>query len=100
MDILKNIIKLIKKYNTIIIHGHQHPDGDCLGSQMGLRDIILNTYPNKTVYVVGEESEYISFLGKPDTIVDDVFKGALSIVVDLANSERASDDRYKLADYS
>lgn len=100
MDNLKNIIKLIKKFNTIIIHGHQHPDGDCLGSQMGLKDIILSTYPNKNVYVVGEESEYISFLGKPDIIGDDVFKGSLSIIVDLANSERASDDRYKLACYS
>lgn len=97
---MKEILKLIKKYNTIIIHGHQNPDGDCLGSQIGLKDIIKTTFPKKEVYVVGENSEYVSFIGNVDTISDDKFKGALSIIVDLANAERCSDDRYKLADFS
>ena len=97
---MKEILKKIKKYNTIIIHGHEHPDGDCLGSQLGLKDIIKTTFPNKNVYVVGEVSDYISFLGDVDIISDDIFKGALSIIVDLANEERCSDKRFKLADYS
>lgn len=98
MATLKDILKKIKQYNTIIIHGHQHPDGDCLGSQLGLKDIIKSTYPKKEVYVVGETSDYVSFIGNVDEVSDDKFNGALSIIVDLANSERASDDRYKLAD--
>ncbi|MGM9971650.1 MAG: bifunctional oligoribonuclease/PAP phosphatase NrnA [Anaeroplasmataceae bacterium] len=97
---MKNILKAIKKYNTIIIHGHEHPDGDCLGSQKGLKDIIKTKFPNKNVYVVGENSEYLSFLGEVDVISDDTYKGALAIVVDLANSERASDKRFTLADYT
>lgn len=97
---MEQILKKIKEYNTIIIHGHKRPDGDCLGSQFGLKDIIKESFPEKNVYVVGETSDYVSFLGTPDTISDDVFKGALSIIVDLANSDRISDDRYTLSDYT
>lgn len=97
---LKDIIKKIKLYNTIIIHGHQHPDGDCLGSQIGLKEIIKTTYPNKEVYIVGEDSDYLSFLGETDKISDDKYKGALAIIVDLANEDRISDDRHKFADYT
>ena len=98
MNIIKEIIKKIKVYNTIIIHGHEHPDGDCLGSQLGLKDIIKTTYPNKEVYVVGENSDLLQFLGKVDVISDDKFNGALSIIVDLANADRASDKRYTMAE--
>lgn len=97
MATLKDIIKKIKAYDRIIIHGHQRPDGDCLGSQLGLKDIIKTTYPKKEVYITGENSDYLSFLGKTDEVSDDMFSGALSIIVDLANSERASDTRYKMA---
>ena len=96
---LKDILKKIKQYNTIIIHGHEHPDGDCLGSQFGLKNIIKTTYPNKAVYAVGEDSDYLSFLGPTDKISDDVYNGALVIIVDLANEARISDKRHKLAEF-
>ena len=38
---LKNIIELIEKYDSIVIFGHVNPDGDCYGAQVGLREIIL-----------------------------------------------------------
>lgn len=53
------ILKKIKEYNTIIIHGHIRPDGDCYGSQYGLKNIIKESFPHKNVYVVGQESDYI-----------------------------------------
>lgn len=96
----EEIINKIKEYNTIIIHGHEHPDGDCLGSQIGLKEIIKANFPEKNVYVVGENSLYLSFLGVVDEILDDTFKNALSIIVDLANMDRASDKRFSLSDYS
>lgn len=96
---MKEIIKKIKKYNTIIIHGHERPDGDCLGSQIGLKDIIKSTWPDKNVYIVGENSDYLSFLGKTDEVSDSLYEGALAIVVDLANKDRASDKRFDKADY-
>lgn len=90
------IIKKIKEYNRIIIHGHQRPDGDCYGAQFGLKSIIQNSFPNKEVYVVGETSDFVSFVGTPDMIEDSLYEGALSIVVDTATEERISDKRYSL----
>ncbi|MFA7588837.1 MAG: bifunctional oligoribonuclease/PAP phosphatase NrnA [Acholeplasmataceae bacterium] len=90
------ILNKIKEYETIIIHGHKRPDGDCYGAQFGLKDIIKNSFPQKRVYVVGEVSDFVSFLGNIDTIDDSVYNGALSIVVDTAVVNRISDKRYAL----
>ena len=51
------------------------------------------------MYVVGETAEYVKFIGEVDTISDDVFKGALSIVVDTASADRVADQRFNLSDY-
>lgn len=95
MKILKQIYNKIKQYKTIIIHGHIRPDGDCYGAQFGLKNMIQNTFPDKKVYVVGQTSEYVSFVGTPDEIDDQTYVGALSIVVDTATADRISDQRYK-----
>lgn len=91
------ILNKIKKYNTIIIHGHKRPDGDCYGSQFGLKDIIKTSFPEKKVYVVGQKSSYVDFIGEMDVIKDETYKGALAIVVDTAIEDRISEPRYKLA---
>jgi phosphoesterase RecJ-like protein len=93
------ILEKIKEYNRIIIHKHIRPDGDCYGAGFGLKAIIQESFPNKEVYVVGETADYVKFIGEVDTISDDLFKGALSIVVDTASSDRVADQRFKLADY-
>lgn len=93
------IYKLIKKYNKIIIHGHIRPDGDCYGAQFGLKSIIKTSFPEKEVYVVGEKSEFVNFIGEIDTIEDEKYKNALVIVVDTANKDRISDQRYNLGEY-
>ncbi len=41
----------LENNNTIAISGHIHPDGDCVGSCLGLCTYILDNYPNKTVDV-------------------------------------------------
>ena len=35
--IYNEILEKIKQYDTIIIHRHIRPDGDCIGSQRGLK---------------------------------------------------------------
>jgi len=94
MQVLNEILTKIKEYERIIIHGHTRPDGDCYGAQFGLKDIIVNSFPKKEVYVVGETANYVSFVGTPDIIEDSLYEGALSIVVDTATSSRISDQRY------
>ena len=91
---MKRILDKIKSYETIIIHGHKRPDGDCYGSQFGLKNIIKTSFPQKQVYVVGEKSDFVSFLGDIDQIEDKTYDQALAIVVDTATKDRISDPRY------
>ena len=49
------ILNKIKEYDTIIIHRHIRPDGDCIGSQRALKEAIQLNFPNKMVYAVGDE---------------------------------------------
>ncbi len=93
------LLEKIEAYDKIIIHGHKRPDGDCYGSQLGLKGIIKASFPSKLVYVVGERCEYVSFLGEMDEITDDMYENALVIVVDTAVSDRISDQRYSKASY-
>lgn len=90
------VYQKVKEYQTIIIFGHKRPDGDCYGSQNGLKDIIKSTFPMKSVFVVGEKVDNLSFIGQMDQIEDDIFPQALAIVVDTATRDRISDSRYKL----
>ena len=51
---LDAIFEQIKKYNRIIIHRHQRPDPDAIGSQVGLASILRASFPYKEVAVVGK----------------------------------------------
>ncbi|MDX9691913.1 MAG: bifunctional oligoribonuclease/PAP phosphatase NrnA [Acholeplasmataceae bacterium] len=93
---MQRILNKIKSYDTIIIHGHKRPDGDCYGSQFGLKNIIIESFPQKKVYVVGEKSDFVDFVGQIDQVTDDMYQDALSIVVDTAVQDRISDIRYTL----
>lgn len=95
-------LDLIKTYDTIIIHRHSNPDGDAIGSQVGLKHIILANFPDKKVYIVGDDPKRYGFIedSTPDTIDDDVYKGALAIVLDTSAKSLISDGRYTLADKS
>lgn len=92
------IIKAIKKYETIIIHRHVRPDPDAYGSQGGLAEIIKASFPGKKVYTVGKEEPSLNYLHRLDTIPNETYEGALVIVTDTANMERIDDGRYKLGD--
>src|SRR5690625_2066678 len=95
---LQQIIDMINKYDTIIIHRHVRPDADAIGSQCGLKEMIQLTFPNKKVFAVGEEDPSLHFLARMDQIEDGLYEGALVIVCDTANTERISDERYKLGE--
>ncbi len=96
---LTQIHNKIEEYKKIIILPHGRPDGDCMGTAFGLKDIITNTYPQKTVYISGEEADYTKFLGDVDTLEDEEFKGALVIAVDTGNEARIADQRYNQGDF-
>lgn len=98
LEIKKEILKKIEEYEKIIIVRHVRPDGDCIGSSLGLRDILRESFPNKKIYSFGKtKAEFLNFIGKEDEQKDSsIYKDALIIAVDTANCDRIDDDNYKL----
>ena len=92
-------IKLIESYDTIIIHRHSKPDGDALGAQIGLNELIRDNYPKKRVYKVGDAAGRYSFIegSVMEDIPDSAYDGALAVVLDLSSENLVSDERWKLA---
>ena len=61
---------------------------------MRISRIVKTSFPEKKVYVTGEEAESLKFLYRMDDIADDTYEDALVIVCDTANEARVSDQRY------
>ena len=94
----QQILDKIESYNTIIVSRHIRPDGDAIGSTKGLVKILRDTYPDKKIYLVNEDfSNYLSFLGGEDTVSDEVYDGALQIVIDTGTKDRISNSNFKKA---
>ena len=95
----EQVLKAIADHEVIIIHRHTNPDGDALGSQIGLKHIILANFPGKTVYTVGDEAGRYAFMADSvmDEITDEVYEDALAIILDTSARKLISDDRYDKA---
>lgn len=93
-------LELLKKYDTVIIHRHTNPDGDAMGSQIGLKNLLLDNFPEKKVYAVGDGAGRFSFMDGSvmDEIPYETYKGALAVILDSAEHSLVSDDRYTLAE--
>lgn len=94
------LLEKIKRYDTVIIHRHKQPDGDAIGSQVGLKLILKENFPEKNIYAVGDDPKRYSFVegSLMDQIEDEVYKNALAIVLDTSATHLISDDRYKTAE--
>ena len=88
MNIFKQIYKKIKKYNKIVIARHVGADPDALGSTLGLKEAILNTFPNKQVYVVGAPAARHKYIGELDKFTNDLYENSLLIVLDTPDIKR------------
>ncbi len=95
----EKVLELIKKYDTVIIHRHKKPDGDAIGSQIGLKNIIKDNFPSKRVYAVGDHAGRYSFIdgSDMDEIPDEIYSDALAIILDTSAFALISDERYKTA---
>ncbi|MBQ3029197.1 MAG: bifunctional oligoribonuclease/PAP phosphatase NrnA [Lachnospiraceae bacterium] len=93
------ILEQIKKHNRIIIHRHSKPDGDALGSQIGLKHILKENFPEKEIYVVGDAAGHYSFMDDVimDELTDELYTDALAIILDCGGRHLISDDRYQTA---
>ena len=95
----REILQEILQYDKIIIHRHTNPDGDALGSQIGLRLILEANFPNKKIYTVGDHPRRYAFMArsKMDELEDSAWEGALAIILDTSAKSLISDERYTLA---
>lgn len=88
MNIYKQIYNKIKKYNTIVIARHIGADPDALGSTIGLRETIKNTFPRKNVYAVGAPASRHKYIGLLDEFKEEMYNQSLLIVLDTPNKCR------------
>ncbi len=95
---MKVIFDKIKAYDRIVIFRHKRPDGDAVGSTLGLQGILRLTYPEKEIMVNNcDYSDYVGFLGGEDQpMPDEFYAEALGIIIDTATSDRVSNPRYAL----
>ncbi len=92
----KKILEYIQRYDSIILSRHSRPDMDALGSQLGLKQLILDNYPSKKVYAVGDMSRPC-FLGEMDVIEDRIYQESLLIFTDVSVKQMLPNIPYKLA---
>ena len=96
----EKILEAVKAYDTIIIHRHSSPDGDAMGSQIGLKNILKDNFPNKKIYAVGDDPKRYAFMdgAEMDEIDDSVYEGALAVILDCGSAHLISDERWKTAE--
>ena len=99
MTVFKLFLEKIKAHDTIIIHRHQRPDPDAIGSQVGLKEILKTNFPDKKVLATGVNEPTLSWIAEMDEVADQDYEGALVIVTDTANTPRIDDDRYDKGDF-
>ena len=95
----EQILELVVRYPRIILHRHKNPDGDALGSQLGLRHILRDSFPDKEILAVGDMSDRYAFMvDEPmDAVPDEAYEGALAIVLDTSAKALICDERYTTA---
>ena len=91
-QLLDNIIQ----YETICLFRHVNPDGDALGSQVGLARWIKLNWPDKKVLLMGEDNHNYSIYEPMDTVEN--LGTYLSIILDSANQARIDDQRFIAGD--
>ncbi|MBQ4639862.1 MAG: bifunctional oligoribonuclease/PAP phosphatase NrnA [Clostridia bacterium] len=96
---MDKILSLLAAYDTIILHRHKNPDGDALGSQIGLKHIIEENYPGKRVYMAGDAAGRYSFMpgSEMDRVPDEAYRSALAVILDCSAPHLVSDERYQTA---
>lgn len=88
-NIYKKIYNKIKKTKIIVIARHVGPDPDALGSSLGLKQVILDNFSNKEVYVIGNPASKFNYLGSMDKLPEDLKNDdALLIVTDTPDRRR------------
>lgn len=88
-----NLLDEIEKASIITLYRHINADMDALGSQFGLKYWIMENYPEKQVYAIGDSRDDVVFEAS-DYVEDEIIQQSLAIVLDCSNSARVDDTRF------
>ncbi|MCI6857994.1 MAG: bifunctional oligoribonuclease/PAP phosphatase NrnA [Eubacterium sp.] len=91
------LVKQIKRAHTIGISGHTNPDGDCIGSCLGLYTYLKEMYPEKQIDLYLEPiPDKFSFLKYAEDICQEkTLDGAYDLYFSLDCSEPDRLDRFR-----
>lgn len=86
----QDFIKIINEYENIIIFHHINPDGDCLGSQAGLKKLIQKNFKNKNVFSIGDANGALDIMNFTHDEIpnDEILKNSLAIIADANYKNR------------
>ena len=95
----EQILQAIERFQRVIIHRHSRPDGDAMGSQIGLRELLRCNFPEKEIFAVGDSTGFFGFMegAVMDEVADEAYENALAIVLDCGAEHLISDTRWKTA---
>ena len=62
MDTSLHAKKILEKSQTIALIGHYHPDGDCIGSLLGLGNVLENLGKKVEYFTPSQPSRVFDFL--------------------------------------
>ena len=101
IKVYKEILKVIKKYDNIVIYRHGFPDFDAAGTQNGLYVWLKESFPSKNIYIKGKD--FVDFTPQLYPSHDDFniekIGDFLAICVDVADTKRIDGDGLNLAKY-
>lgn len=92
---LDEILKEIKKAEKIVILTHESPDGDAIGSSLGMK-LMLKELGKEAEVIIPEYARMFEFLPSAEEIKTDseIKKYDLAISVDSANFKRLAKNEY------
>jgi len=83
---IQNAKKLVKKYDKIVIITHTSPDGDALGSSLGLYHFLMEYGKQVKVIVPNEFPKFLQWMPGSDQII--IAEENLSLAVEAINAAK------------
>ena len=93
MNAFDIIEREIRKYPKTVIIGHIQPDGDCIGSSLGLKYLIKDNWGVEAT-VINQKIDRLSFLGCWDEAGSAAYENTFVIQVDNSTRERSADPAF------
>lgn len=109
-DVKSSLLSKIKGKHNIIVASHKNPDGDAIGSALGLSGILRNYGHEVSVIIPDMAPAFLSWLPgyndiavfdfHPEKILTKIRNADLLIIVDLSNPERMGDMKAILKEFN